>query len=176
MNTLGEVMDGDWYVNRHGTRRMTIDELQRGPGNDDPPATGSPWQVLVVKPFGLNPGLLIGDAKNDLYLLRFDPVGYEGLATGAEMVTSRFLYALGYHMPENYIVEVRRGLNSSPMQRGKLCRAAGRTRALVANDIDAFLRRVPLTAGRTFRAVATRLPEGRQVTARSVSGLGDEER
>ena len=32
VNTLGEVMDGDWHVNRHGTRRMTIDELQRGPG------------------------------------------------------------------------------------------------------------------------------------------------
>ena len=29
VNTLGEVMDGDWYVNRHATRRMTIEELQR---------------------------------------------------------------------------------------------------------------------------------------------------
>jgi hypothetical protein len=161
VNTLGEVMDGDWYVNRHGTRRMTIDELQRGPGNDTPPATGTPWQVLVVKPFGLNPGLLIGDAKNDLYVLRFDPVGYEGLATGAEMVTSRFLYALGYHVPENYLVGFDRSQLVAHAE-GQAVSSAGRTRALVANDIDAFLRRVPLTAGRTFRAVATRLPESRQ--------------
>ena len=49
VNTLGEVMDGEWYVNRHGTKRMTIEELQRGPGNANPPATGAPLQVLVVK-------------------------------------------------------------------------------------------------------------------------------
>ncbi len=160
VNSLGEVMDGDWYVNRHGTRRMTIDELQRGPGNDAPP-TGSSWQVLVVKPYGLNPGLLIGDAKNDLYLLRFDPVGYEGLAIGAEMVTSRFLYALGYHVPENYIVRFERSRLVAHAD-GQAMSSAGRTRGLEASDIDSFLGGVPLGAGRTFRAVATRLPEGRQ--------------
>ena len=87
---------------------MTLDELKRGPGNANAPTTGSPWQVLVVKPFGLNPGVLVADAKNTLYLLRFDPLGYEGLATGAEMVTSRFLHALGYHVPENYLVRFER--------------------------------------------------------------------
>ena len=28
VNTLGDVMDGDWYVNRHAARRMTLAELQ----------------------------------------------------------------------------------------------------------------------------------------------------
>ena len=55
---------------------MTIAELQRGPGNERPPARPARWQVLVVKPFGVNPGLLVADAKRDLYLLRFDPLGY----------------------------------------------------------------------------------------------------
>ena len=91
VNTLGEVMDGEWYVNRQATRRMTTAELQRGPGGDRPPSTTAPWQVLIVKPFGVNSGLLVADAKNDLYLLRFDPRGYDGLATGAQMVASRFL-------------------------------------------------------------------------------------
>src|SRR4029434_2419409 len=94
-------------------------------------------------------------------VLRFDPVGYEGLATGAEMVTSRFLYALGYHVPENYVVGCARCQLWAHAE-GQAVSSAGRTRALVANDIDAFLRRVPLTAGRTFRAAATRLAEGRQ--------------
>ena len=107
VNTLGDVMDGDWYVNRHATRRMTIEELQRGPGDANPPAAGTPWQVLVVKTFGVNPGMLVADSKSQLYLLRFDPLGYEGLATGAEMVTSRLFYALGYHVPENYILTIR---------------------------------------------------------------------
>ena len=159
VNTLGEVMDGEWYVNRHGTRRMTIEELQRGPGNTNPPALGAPLQVLVVKAFGANPGLLVADSKGQLYLLRFDPFGYEGLATGAEMVTSRLLYALGYHIPETYIVKFERSqLAANP--EGQAVSSSGRPRALVATDIDLILRRVPVT-GQTYRAVATRLPEAR---------------
>jgi hypothetical protein len=161
VNSLGEVMDGDWYVNRHGTRRMTLAELQRGPGNDAPPATGSSWRVLVVKRFGVNPGLLIADARNSLYVLRFDPIGYEGLATGAETVTARFFYALGYHVLETYIVRFERS-QLVPHPEGQAVSSAGRTRGLLANDIDAFLRRVPLGAGGTYRAVALRLMQGRQ--------------
>jgi hypothetical protein len=37
VNTLGEVLDGDWYVNRHGTARMTLDQLRRGSGTENPP-------------------------------------------------------------------------------------------------------------------------------------------
>ena len=159
VNTLGEVMDGEWYVNRHGTTRMTIEELQRGPGNANPPATGTPLQVLVVKTFGSNPGLLVADTKNQLYLLRFDPPGYEGLATGAEMVTSRLFYALGYHVPESYILTFKRSqLVANP--EGQAVSSSGRPRALAAADIDMFLRKVPV-AGSTYRAVATRLPESR---------------
>src|SRR5262245_35653045 len=36
-NTLGEVPDSAWYTNRHSLRRMSIAELQRGPGNTTPP-------------------------------------------------------------------------------------------------------------------------------------------
>jgi hypothetical protein len=159
VNTLGEVMDSEWFVNRHGTRRMTIGELQRGPGNVNPPAAGA-LQVLVVKTFGLNPGLLIADEKSQLYLLRFDPLRYEGLATGAEMVTSRLLYALGYHVPENYIVRFERG-RLVPNPEGQAVSSSGRPRALAATDIDLFLRSVPVGRDQLYRAVATRLPEGR---------------
>jgi len=91
VNTLGEVIDGDWYVNRHANHRMTTAELQRGHGNDHPPLASAPWQVLIVKPFGVNPGLLIADAKNDLYIMRFDLRDHEGLATGAQMVNLAIL-------------------------------------------------------------------------------------
>ncbi len=160
VNTLGEVMDGDWYVNRHGTRRMTIEELQRGPRNDLPPVADGPWQVLVVKPFGINPGLLVADAKRNLYLLRFDPPGYEGLATGAEMVSSRFLYALGYHVTENYIVRFPRS-RLVASEEGQTVSSSGRPRRLVPSDISAFLRTVP-DREQIYRAVATRVPERRE--------------
>jgi hypothetical protein len=161
VNTLGEVMDGDWYVNRQTARRMTIAELQRGPGQDLPPATSAPWQVLVVKPFGINSGLLVADAKNDLYLMRFDPYGHEGLATGAQMVTSRFLYALGYFVVENYLVRFERPQLVAHAS-GQAVSSAGKPRALVTEDIDAFLKDLPQGPGRTYRAVATRLPERRE--------------
>ena len=169
VNTLGDVMDSEWYVNRHGTRRMSIEELQRGSGNANPPAAGAPLQVLVVKPFGANPGLLVADSKGQLYLLRFDPLGYEGLATGAEMVTSRLFYALGYHIPENYIVKFERGQLVANAE-GQAVSSSGRPRALVGTDIDLFLRRVPVGPGQTYRAVATRLPEAGRCSGHFRSG------
>ena len=38
INTLGEVPDNAWYTNRHWLRRMSIPELERGPGNTSPPS------------------------------------------------------------------------------------------------------------------------------------------
>jgi hypothetical protein len=157
-NTIGEVMDGDWYVNRHATHRMTIAELQRGRGDDHPPVTIAPWRVLIVKPFGVNPGILIADAKNDLYILRFDLRDHKGLATGAQMVTSHFFYALGYYVGENYIVRFDRS-RLVAHEEGEAVSSAGRRRAIVEDDIDRFLRNVPEGPGKTYRAVATRLPE-----------------
>src|SRR4029453_8164545 len=43
VNTLGEVMDGELYVNGHGAHRMTLAELERGPGHDRPPDMSATW-------------------------------------------------------------------------------------------------------------------------------------
>ncbi|HXV61309.1 MAG TPA: hypothetical protein VEK15_11485, partial [Vicinamibacteria bacterium] len=94
VNTLGEVMDGPWYENRHPRHRMTEEELRRGPGEDRPPATVGPWRVLTVKKFGFRPGILIADATDQMYLLRFDPPGWPELATGADVVSSKIFHAL----------------------------------------------------------------------------------
>ncbi len=160
VNTLGNVMDGDWYVNRHAARRMTLAELQRGPGHERPPDMTGDWRVLVVKPFGVNPGLLVADARRDLFILRFDPIGSEGLATGAQMVASQFFYALGYHVAENYIVRFERPRLMID-ETGQFVSSAGHARPLAAEDIDRFFKAVPEGPGRTYRAVATRIPEGR---------------
>jgi len=157
VNTLGEVMDGAWYVNRHGARRMSRDELVRGTGNDQPPSPDGPWQVLLVKPFGLRTGLVVADTRRELYLLRFDPPDHPELATGAEMVASRIFYALGYHVPENYIVGFARDQLVVP-EAGQVVSSAGDTRRAVAEDLDSFLGSVAAAKGGRFRAVATRLP------------------
>ena len=136
VNTLGEVMDGDWYVNRQAARRLTIDELKRGPGNDRPPAMDAPWKVLVVKPFGVNPGLLVADAKNSLYLLRFDPRGYEGSRRRAGRGHERPAQALGYHVAENYIVRFDRARLGRTARARPFRRPASRARSSSRTSID----------------------------------------
>ena len=36
-NTLDEVPDSVWFTNRHGTKRMSLDELRRGPNRGTGP-------------------------------------------------------------------------------------------------------------------------------------------
>lgn len=107
INTLGNVPDNPWFTNRHGTKRMSPAELEAGLDRP-PPSTDEPWEVLTVKPHGERPGMLIRDSKNDYYLLRFDPRKHLELATGAEMVTSKLLHAIGYFVAKNHIVYFER--------------------------------------------------------------------
>ncbi len=154
VNTLGEVMDGPWYVNRHGRHRMSREGLLEGAGNRNPPAESGNWQALLVKAYGLRPGILMRDAKNDVYLLRFDPPGNPEMATGAEMVSSRIFHALGYHVPENYIVRVDRN-RVVPSASGEGISSAGARRTLTDEDLDTFFDYAARDADGGYRAVAS---------------------
>ena len=156
-NTLGEVPDSPWFVNRHARRPMTTEELLRGPGDSNPPSTRAPWRVLTVKPYGDRTGMLIADERNELYLLRLDPPGYLELATGAEMVASRFFYAMGYNVTENYIVYFNRD-QLVLMEGAERITSLGQLRDLLPGEVDDFLKTVALDPARSFRAVATRIP------------------
>ena len=157
VNTIGEVMDGPWYENRHARRRMTPEELRRGPGDDQPPSITGLWRVLTVKKQGFRPGILIADATDRIYLLRFDPPGWPEMATGADVVTSKIFYALGYNVPESYVVYVER--DRLEIEEGaERVTSVGGTQGLEDIDIDGFLRDVAGSRDRGYRAVATRIP------------------
>ena len=104
VNTLGEVPDGAWYTNRHYQRRMSIAELVRGPGNENAPATDGPLKVIAAKTEGVTPGFTIEDARGRRFVVKFDPLTNPEMASAADVISSKFFYALGYHVPENYIV------------------------------------------------------------------------
>src|SRR5687768_329283 len=104
VNTLGEVMDSDWYQNRHWRRRMTLAELKRGPGNANAPSMDGAWSVVDAKTEGITPGFQFKDARRRRYLLKFDPPENPELASAADVIGAKFFHALGYHVPENYIV------------------------------------------------------------------------
>lgn len=102
VNNFGEVMDSPWFENRLGRRRMTVEDVVRGPNTLDGPAPG-PLRVLNGKVVGASAGLTLEDAQGHRFLVKFDPPAYPGLATGAELITTKILHAAGYYVPENYI-------------------------------------------------------------------------
>jgi hypothetical protein len=153
MNTLGEVLDSDWFINRHATRRLTPEELVRGPGTDHAPALDGRWRVLTLRPHGIRPGILVADARGRLYLLQFDPPGHPEMSTGSQIVSSRFAHAIGYFVPEYYLVRVER----AALELGdgaEIVSSAGNRRQLTDIDLDVFLRGVARIGSGQYPAVA----------------------
>jgi len=104
LTRFDDVVGSAWFKRRNGYRTMTADEVARGPTTVGPDPAG-PLRV-VARSEGRTPGFTIEDARGDRYLLKFDPPGNPHLATAADVITSRLLYAAGYHTPENYIVRL----------------------------------------------------------------------
>jgi hypothetical protein len=160
VNTLGEVPDNLWYTNRHGSKRMSLEELVRGPGNTSPPSTEGTWKVTGAKTEGVTPGFQITDGKGRRYQIKLDaPLNFE-LPTGADVMGSKFLYALGYFTPENYIVyfapeqlEVQPGT--------KFVDHRGVERDMKQSDVASILESAPRDKSGRFRAVASLYLAGR---------------
>ena len=162
VNTLGEVPDSAWYTNRHGSRRMSIEDLVRGPATQGPPSMDGPWQVLTAKSEGVTPGFLIRDGRGRRYFLKFDPKSNPEMATAADVIGSKFFYALGYHVPENYLVTFSRGqLSIDP--KAKLTDAQGRERPMTGLDVDEVLRKVPVDSDGQYRALASLFLKGQPI-------------
>lgn len=159
VNTLGEVPDGPWYTNRHGAKRMSAAELMRGPGNSRPPDPSGPWRIISAKTDGVTSGFVIEDARGVSYLLKFDAARYPELASAADVVGCKFFYALGYNTPENYIVRFKR--DQLVFAAGASFRMHGREGPLTRHRLDEILRGQPVDGQGRFRAMASRITEGK---------------
>ena len=103
INTLGEVPDSSWFTNRMSRRVMTIDELVRGPDRGEGPDLSQTWVIIGAKTEGVTPGFRIRDGRGDVYFIKFDPLYLPQMATSAEVIGTKFFYAFGYNVPENYL-------------------------------------------------------------------------
>ncbi len=160
VNTLGEPMDGAWYEKRHYYHPMTIEELVRGPGNENAPDPTGQWTVVKAKSEGVTPGFEFIDARKRRYVLKFDPLKFPEIATGPDVLVSKFFYALGYHVPENYIVHFRR----DQLVLGedvRLTDAKGKVRAMTDRDITELLLRVPREKDGRYRGGASLFLSGK---------------
>jgi hypothetical protein len=107
VNTLGEVPDSSWFRNRIGIRDMSLEELARGPVGGGRPEL--PLTVVAGKATGISPGFTVRDAKGKIYFVKFDPLPHPNLSTAADVIGKNFFHAIGYNVPEAYIVYFRSG-------------------------------------------------------------------
>jgi hypothetical protein len=169
VNTLGEVPDSPWYTNRHWLRRMSIAELERGPGNTTPPSPSDAWRIVGAKSDGVTPGFVIEDGRKNRYLLKFDPPRFPELCSAADVIGSKFFYALGYSTPENYVVHFRR--ENLAISDGVTWRdASGRKHSLTDHAVDELLKAQPKGPDGAYRALASRWIAGQVVGPFSYRG------
>ncbi|MDA1092287.1 MAG: hypothetical protein O3A25_03285 [Acidobacteria bacterium] len=159
VNTLDEVPDGNWFVNRQGLRRLTLEELTRGPNTTDGPNPNAPWRVFRSKSQGLTPGFQIIDDVGDRYIIKFDPVEVPELASAAEVIATKLFYAIGYHTPQNHIVRVRP--DNFVIEAGTTLEDQfGDERELTAERLARVLRGVPRLADGRLRVTASKYLDG----------------
>ena len=155
VNALDEVPDSTWFTNRHARHRLSPAALALGPNGDHAPAAMGPLVVLSYKPAGMTAGFVVRHGKGDRYVVKFDSAGYPEVPTGAEMVCTKILHALGWNVPENYLVRLDPGrfvVADDAWTRD----GVGKKRALTAADVSRLLEGVAWLPDGRVRAVASR--------------------
>ena len=170
VNALGEVPDSTWFVNRTPTPA----DIVRGPGNEGAPDATRPWTVRGTKVGGKTLGLTIKDARGIKYILKFDGAAYPEAETAADVIVQRLFWALGYHVPEDYIVSFTRDqlvLAGDAEVKDQF----GNGRPMRAADLDAmFAQLAPGPDGR-YRGLASRFLAGVPLGGWSPSGVREDD-
>ena len=139
---------------------MTVDELLTGPDTTTGPAAG-PWTVIAAKSDGVTPGFTIQDVSGQVWFIKFDPPGYRAMATGTEVVVTKLMWALGYHVPEVHIASLRPD-QLTVGEKAKFSRN-GRKRSLQRSDITAALEKAHRDQDGSYRVIASKALAGRPV-------------
>jgi hypothetical protein len=154
VNTLGEVPDSSWFTNRIGLYPMALEQLARGPNQGNGPDRSASWTIIRAKSQGITPGFTIQDGQGDTYFIKFDPRKYPQLSTSAEVISTKFFYAFGYNVPENYLAFIKRDqLKLDP--NAQVTGRDGKKRKMIEPDIDALLDKVPKRPDGTIQVVAS---------------------
>lgn len=162
VNTLGEPIDPAWWNPRHYYTPMSIEQLKRGPAYGPPPSAQGKWRIVKAKSEGVTPGFEFIDEQNRRYVLKFDPLNYPEIATAPDVLVARFFWALGYWVPDNFIVHFtpdRLELSKDV----KLVDAKGKERLMTSRDLTELLLRVPRAADGTYRGGASLFLQGKPI-------------
>jgi hypothetical protein len=170
IDAFGNVPNSSWYTNRNGIKRLSLEDIRRGPNSGTGPDTSGSWIITRAKAEGVTPGFTIKDSRGDNYLIKFDPIGYSELASGAEVVSTKLFYAMGYNTPENYIVYFHpRILNLG--DKVKFTDKKGHKRYMTNTDMAEILNRIQHEPDGRIRALASKYLPGKPIGPFKYKGL-----
>ena len=156
-NTVDEVPASTWFSNRIGHQDLTLDELMRGPNRFEQLDVDG-WPVVEGKGRGRTPGWRVVAPDGAVYQIEFDPREFPERTSGAEIIGSLFYYAIGFNVPEAYLVEV------DPDQVFVVPNATieieGQRRPFTRLDVDEVFDRAARRPNGKYRAVASRFVGG----------------
>jgi hypothetical protein len=159
VNTIGEVPDSSWFVNRIGQRKLSTAELVRGPDRFDSVSLDG-WTVSGGKSSGLQPGFRMTDKSGQMYQIEFDPPSNPEMASGAEIIGTAFYHAFGYHTVDVYIAELDPAkIKIAPSAR-ITDRLVGERRGLTRRDVNDVLERAARLPNGRYRVLVSRFAEG----------------
>ncbi len=98
----GQVTHSAFFIDRDPAR-LSPEQVRWGPTTPGDLAV-PPFLVTKPKTEGKTPGAFVTDARGVRYLLKMDPVEAPELLSGAEVITSKLLHALGYRVPSYEVV------------------------------------------------------------------------
>lgn len=159
VNVFDEVPDSTFFTNRHARKALSEEELKEGPGSSPQLDTSEKWTITKGKFNGITPGFFIRDKEGVRYLLKFDPMDYLGLGTGAEVAASRFMHALGYNVPYYSIVRFKKDqLEIDPA--ATIYDESGFRKKLTPEKLEEFLLFAPEREDGSYQVSASRILEG----------------
>lgn len=162
VNRLGEVPNSSWFTNRIGLFPLPPSALELGPNRARGPVRDGPWRIVGAKNEGVTPGFTIEDSSGQRFVIKFGPRDAPIAPTAAGVVSQRLLWAAGYWVPEDEIVEFR----PSDLALGPEVTIHGEdvgNRIMTPADVDAILAKVARQADGSVRALASRYLEGRPI-------------
>lgn len=171
-NTVDEVPDSLWYTNRNYRHPMTIEQLRQGATRGNAPVP--PFKVVGAKLQGVTPGFQMKDARGRRYLCKPDAYSNPELSTAADVITSRFFYALGYNVPENYIAYFTRDeISIDP--KASITPPGGKKRSLYRGDLEKVLERMRRDREGRYRIMASLYLDGKPIGPFRWTGTRDDD-
>jgi hypothetical protein len=113
VNSVDEVPDSSWFVNRIGRRPLSAEELAVGPCEGtvlDPNGADGSWLIDQGKPNGANPGFRVKVPGAGKFMLKADVPEQPERATGATSIAARLYHAAGWWAPCDSVVYFRPSL------------------------------------------------------------------